>query len=319
MIKPYHILKAQDQLKPYIQPSQLRYSQALSEQTGAQVWLKLECFNPTGSFKIRGAIYKMLCLGDEAKQRGIVTASAGNHGLGTAYAAQMLGVQNVTIFVPQTTPKPKIAKLNRFSITLKQIGQSYNEAHQAAKQFVQETGAIYLPAYDDLEVITGAGTVGLEILVDLPNLDAVIVPIGGGGLVAGVSVAIKGIHKESQIIGVQPTASPSAKLSFEENMPAEEYEAAPTIADGLAGGFGAYPFYVSRTLIDEILLFEESELRHAVYTLVDQEQLIVEASGAIAIAPLLQNDHAFKGKTVACILCGANIETELLADILAGA
>lgn len=280
------------------------------------MWLKLECRQPTGSFKIRGATYKMMQLGEQAETQGIVTASAGNHGLGTAFAAKALGVSNVTIFVPETTPQAKVTKLSRFPINLRKVGQSYNDAHHAAERFAQETGAIYLPAYDDLDVITGAGTIGVEMTHDLPEAEAIIVPVGGGGLISGIGVAVKGVFKGCHIIGVQPEASPSAKLSFEQNLPAEDYEAAPTIADGLAGGFGAYPFYISRTLIDEILLFSETELRQAVFTLIDQEQLVVEASGAIAIAPLLRPDHAFNGKTVVCVLCGANIDSQLLADIL---
>lgn len=316
MIKPHHILVAQQKLRPYIQPSPLIHSAALSELTGAQLWLKLECRQPTGSFKIRGALYKLLTLGEEAEERGIVTASAGNHGLGTAYAARTLGLQNVTVCVPENAPRSKLAKLRRFPITLKQIGHSYNEAHQAAEQLVEQTGAIYLPAYDDLSVITGAGTVGLEIVQALPELETLIVPVGGGGLISGVGVAVKGLHQGSRLIGVQPTASPSAQISFEQNLPAENYQAEPTIADGLAGGFGAYPFYIARTLIDEIMLFSETELRQAVFTLVDQEQLIVEASGAIALAPLLRKEHNLKGQTVVCVLTGSNLDSRLLAEIL---
>ncbi len=317
MIKPHNIIGAHKRLRPYIKPSPLVYSEALSARSGANVWLKLECRQPTGSFKIRGATFKMMQLGAQAETQGVVTASAGNHGLGTAFAARALGVSNVTIFVPQTTPQAKITKLQRFPIQLRQVGQSYNEAHHAAEQFSKETGAIYLPAYNDLDVITGAGTIGLEIMNELPETESIIVPIGGGGLVSGIGVAVKGIFKGCDIIGAQPENSPSAKISFEQNLPVEDYEpAAPTIADGLSGGFGSYPFYLCRTLIEEILLFSEAELRQAVFTLIDQEQLVVEASGAISIAPLLRPDHNLKGKTVVAVVCGANIDSRLLADIL---
>ncbi|MDM8531603.1 pyridoxal-phosphate dependent enzyme [Anaerolineales bacterium HSG25] len=318
MLKPYHIIKAQHALSRYINPSPLLYSAALSEMSGAQVWLKLENRQPTGSFKIRGATYKMMTLGEVAHRRGIITASAGNHGLGTSFAAQALGVEKVTIFVPQTTPQAKIAKLSRFSTTLKQVGQSYDEAHHAAESFAKETGAIYLPAYDDLEVITGAGTVGSEILTELPTVDTVIVPVGGGGLVSGIGVAMKGIHQEVKLMAVQPTASPSMKLSFEQNLPVEQYEAEETIADGLAGGFGKFPFYLCRTRVDEILMFDEAQIRHSVFTLIDQEQMVIEGSGAIAIVPLLDEAHreALAGKTVVCVLTGGNIDSRLLAEIL---
>ncbi len=316
MLKPYQIITAHKQLQRYIKPSPLIYSAALSELSGAKVWLKLECRNPTGSFKIRGATYKMLTLGEEAHQRGIVTASAGNHGLGTSFAAQAIGLTNVTIFVPETTPTAKLAKLRRFPTTLHIVGQTYDDAHHAATEFGLKTGAIYLPAYDDPQVITGAGTVGLEIIQELPEVQTILVPVGGGGLIAGIGVAVKGLHPGCRLIGLQPDASPAAKISLEQNMPVEEYDAAPTIADGLSGGFGAYPFYIGRTLIDAIELATETELRRAIFTLIDQEQLIVEASGAIAITPLLRPEHGLRGQTVVCVLTGSNIDSRLLTSIL---
>jgi threonine dehydratase len=257
-----------------------------------------------------------MSLDGELLAKGVVTASAGNHGLGVAYAAKALELENVTVFVPGTAPAAKVTKLRRFPITLQQVGQTYEDAHQAAEEYARKTGATYVSAYDDPIVIAGAGTCGLEIVTHLPDVDTVIVPIGGGGLVSGTAVAVKGINKGSQIIGVQPEASPAAKLSFEQNLPLDPYDHEPTIADGLAGGFGATPFYIARTLIDDILLFSEAHLRQAVYTLVDQQQMIVEASGAISICPLLVEPERFSGQTVVCILTGSNIDTGLLAEIL---
>lgn len=316
MLKLHDIVLAQQRLRPYVQQSPLVYSEALSQKSGATVWLKLECRQPTGSFKIRGALHKMMALGDKARRQGIVTGSAGNHGLGTAYAAKTLGLDRATIFVPRTAPAAKVARLRRFPITLQQVGDTYEDAHQAAESFARESGAAYIPAYDDPTIIAGAGTIGLEILVELPAVNSIIVPIGGGGLISGIAVASKGINPLGNIIGVQPEASPAAKLSFEQNQPIDPYEHAPTIADGLAGGFGATPFYIARTLINDILLFSENELRRAIFTLIDQEQLVVEASGAIAIAPLLAAQHDFSGQTVVCVLSGANIDTSLMVDIL---
>ena len=316
MLKLLDIVQAHQRTKPFVRHAPLVYSEALSEQSGAKVWLKLECRQPTGSFKIRGALHKIMTLAEQVKSQGIVTASAGNHGLGVAYAAQALGLDNVTIFVPETTPQAKVNKLRRFPIDLQQTGKTYEDAHQAAEDFAQEKNAIYIPAYDDPQVIAGAGTCGLEILTDLPDVETILVPVGGGGLSAGIAVAAKGMKPGCQIIGVQPEASPAAKLSFEQNLPIDPYDHEPTIADGLAGGFGSHPFYIGRTLIDDILLFSEAELRQAIFTLVDQEQLVVEASGAIAIAPLLAEEHQLRGQTVACVLTGANIDTRLLTEIL---
>jgi threonine dehydratase len=316
MLKLHDIIKAQQKIAPYLNQMPLVFSESLSEQSGAQVWLKLELCQPTGSFKVRGALHKILTMGEEARNGGLVTASAGNHGLGLAFAAKALGLRNVTIFVPETAPAPKVAKLQRFPIDLQQRGQTYQETHHAAEDFARQNGATYISAYDDPQVIAGSGTCGLEIITKLPNVDSVIVPTGGGGLMAGTAVAIKGISKGSHIIAVQPQASPAAKLSFEQNLPLDPFDHAPTIADGLAGGFGAHPFYIARTLIDDILLASEAELRQAVFTLVDQHQLVVEPSGAIAICPILNQPQQFAGQTVVCILTGANISTGLLADIL---
>ncbi len=305
MLKLHHLMLAQQRLKPYLAPTPLVYSQALSRQAEAQVWLKLECRQPTGSFKVRGALHKMMSLEPEEQARGLVTASAGNHGLGVALAARLLGREGLTSCVPRPTPAPKLAKLARFPIDLRQVGQAYEEAHQAAEDFARQTGATYIPAYDDPQVIAGAGTAGLEIMAELPQVEAIIVPVGGGGLIAGTAVAAKGVNPLCRVVGVQPEASPAARLSLEQNQPIDPYDHAPTIADGLAGGFGATPFYVARALIDQILLFGEEALKQAIFTLVDQEQLVVEASGAIAIAPLLAAGHDFSGQVVACLLTGA--------------
>lgn len=319
MLKLPQIMQAQRRLEPYINHTPLIYSDALSERSQANVWLKLELQQPTGSFKVRGATHKIMRLTADERARGIVTASAGNHGLAVARAATLLDVSNVTIFVPQTIPTPKLTKLTRFPVAVEQVGQSYEEAHQAAETFAAQNEATYIPAYNDLQVIAGAGTCGLEIMTDLPETEAVIVPIGGGGLVAGVSLAVKGINPHCHIYGAQPAASPAARLSLEQNRPIDPYDHEPTIADGLAGGFGLLPFDLAHDLIEEILLFDEAALRQAIFTLADQEQLIVEASGAIAIAPLLAEQTAWQGKTVVCLLSGGNLATPLLSDILGAA
>jgi threonine dehydratase len=315
-LKLHDFMVARNRIAPYIQHTPLRHSKFLSRLSGADVWLKLESLQPTGSFKVRGALNKLMILSEAEKSKGVVTASAGNHGLGLAYAGETLGFAGVTIFIPQTAPKAKVEKLQRYTVTLHQTGQSYEEAHQAAESFATQTGAQYLSAYDDVDVVMGQGTCGLEILLDLPRADVILVPTGGGGLLSGIALVAKAINPLIKIIGVQPEASPSAKLSLEQRRPLDPYDHEPTIADGLAGGFGAIPFYLASTLVEQILLYSEADIRQAVFTLVHQEQLIVEASGAIAIAPLWQNPALFEGQTVVCVLTGANIDAALLYEIL---
>jgi threonine dehydratase len=310
------ILQAGRRIAPFIQPTPLVRSAYLSAHTGADVWLKLECRQPTGSFKVRGALNKVGLLRPEEKARGIVTGSAGNHGLGVAFAAQSWGDVAADIFVQTNAPGAKVEKLRHFDVTLHLEGDTYAAAHQAAESFARETGATYVQAYDDVDVIAGQGTTGLEIMSELPETDLILVPIGGGGLIAGVATAAKTMYPGCRVIGLQPEASPAALLSLRDGIPYDPYDHQPTIADGLAGGFGATPFYLARTLIDQVLLASEAALRQAVFVLLDREQLVVEPSGAIAIAPLLDGTLDVEGKTVVCVLSGGNIATTLLRDIL---
>ena len=315
-LKLHHFIAAQNRIRAYIEPTPLRYSLDLSRLSGAEVWLKLETLQPTGSFKVRGALYKLLKLLDQGRLQPLVTASAGNHGLGVAFAAAALKVEPVTIFIPHTTPRTKVDKLRQFPVSLHQEGQTYGEAHRAAERFAAQSGALYLSAYDDVEVVLGQGTCGLEILLDLPQPDLIITPTGGGGLLSGVALVTKAINPLTKVIGVQPQASPAAKLSLERKQPLDPYEHQPTIADGLAGGFGAIPFYLAGALIEDILLYSEAAIREAVFTLLDREKLVVEPSGAIAIAPLLPASQPLAGQTVVCILTGANVDNHLLSEIL---
>jgi threonine dehydratase len=218
--------------------------------------------------------------------------------------------------VPETAPSAKIKRLKQFAIDLRFAGSTYDHAHKEAVEYSRRQGVLYVPAYDDEHVIAGQGTVGLEIMEDSPDVDQVIVPVGGGGLVAGIAVAVKELSPVVQIIGVQAQASPSAFLSLKDGVPYDPYDHEDTIADGLAGGFGAKPFYIARSLIDRIQLFDESELRESIYMLMDQDRIIAEASGAVSVAPLLEPDDRIIGKRLVCVISGSNLETSLLQQIL---
>ena len=310
------ILQAHRRISPFIRRDPLARSASLSARSGADVWLKLECRQPTGSFKVRGALNKVGLLTLQEKARGLVTASAGNHALGVAYAVQAWGGARADIFVQANAPRAKVDKLRYFDVALHLEGCTYEEAHQAAEAFARETGATYVQAYDDVDIIAGQGTMGLEILTERPETDLILTPVGGGGMIAGVATAAKAMNPGCRVIGVQPEASPAALLSLRDGVPYDPYDHQPTIADGLAGGFGALPFYIARTLIDQVLLASEADLRRAIFTLLDEHQLVVEASGAIAIVPLLNGVLDVAGQTVVCILSGGNLESTLLRDIL---
>jgi threonine dehydratase len=310
------ILAAQKLIRPYIRQTSLIYSPSLSQLTGGHIWLKPENRQPTGSFKIRGALNKIGRFSSEEKARGIVAASAGNHALGVAYAAQTWGDIRTDIFVPATAPRAKLDKLRQFNVALHQEGETYEDAHQAADAFAAQSGSIAVSAYDDVDVVAGQATIGLEILTEQPHTDMILVPVGGGGMVAGVASVSWALNRQCQIVGVQPQASPAALLSLRDGVAYDPYDHEPTLADGLAGGFGQVPFALVQGKIAHVLLASEHELRQAIFTLLDQEQLVVEASGAIAITPLLNGSLEVAGKTVVCVLSGGNLETAVLRDIL---
>jgi len=310
------ILAARRKVGGLINRTPLEYSFLLSQRAGCEVYLKLENWQKTGSFKVRGAINKVASLTEEEKATGLVTASAGNHALGVAYAAQALGSVPTTVFVPVNAPASKLNKLEEYECDVVLSGKSYDGAHHAAEDFERVHGATYVHAYDDPLTVAGQGTVGLEIMEDLPEAEAILVPVGGGGLIAGVAVAAKAINPQVRIVGVQPEASPAAYLSLRDGRPYEEYDAAPTIADGLAGGFGRLPFEIASGLIDEIVLVSEKEIRAAVFVLLDLAQLVVEGAGAVGVAALLAGKVDLAGRKIVAILSGANIDASLLFEIM---
>jgi threonine dehydratase len=236
--------------------------------------------------------------------------------LGVAYACQALGRPPATIFVPEGAPAAKVDHLKGFDCQVRRAGADYDAAHAIAEAYAQERGAIYVSAYDDAVVIAGQGTVGLEVMEDLPGADLLLVPVGGGGLIAGMALVAKAINPAVRVVGVQPEASPAAYLSLRDGRPYETYPAAPTICDGLAGGFGRVPFELAGDQIDEILVVPEAAVRRAVRWLLAEEQLVVEGAGAIAVAPLLTGQLDTGSHNIVAVLTGRNVDATLLHQIL---
>jgi threonine dehydratase len=291
-------------------------SLALSRLTGGSVHLKVECWQRTGSFKVRGALNKLSTLPPEVRAKGVVTASAGNHGLGVAHGGQIFGISPVVVFVPVGAPTSKVERLTGYACEVRHAGADYDTAHALADAYAQERGSVYISAYDDPTVIAGQATAVLELMEALPDVDALLVPVGGGGMIAGAAIVAKAVNPAVRIIGVQPEASPAAQLSLRDGYPYETYQAAPTICDGLAGGFGRIPFEMAADLIDDVLVVPEEAVRQSVGWLVNHEQMVVEGAGAIAIAPLLTGQLDTADRTVAAILTGRNLDSSLLVDIL---
>ena len=311
----HEIYLAQQRIAPHIVETPLQYSSLLSQQLGSDVWLKLENRQYTGSFKPRGALNKILSLSADEVARGIVAASAGNHALGVAHAARQLHLTNVDVFVQANAAPAKIAKLRQYPINLHLIGDNFDEAQQAALAQAAETGATFVSAYDDVHVIAGQGTVGLEIMSALPDVDTIITPVGGGGLIAGLATVVKSLNPTIRVIGVNPAASPSAYLSKRDGQPYDPYDHEPTLAHGLAGGFGRVPFMIGMMLIDEIALATEDELKHGIATLIDSDQQLAEASGIAGLAAALAGKIKLNGKTV-IVITGGNMDTATLRGVL---
>ncbi len=306
---------ARRRISGHVAHTPLHYSPLCSARLGFGLWLKMENRQHTGSFKPRGALNKILSLTPTARAQGIVAASAGNHALGVAHAARVAGLREVNIYVQADAAPAKIAKLKQYDIRMHLVGRTFEEAQQAALAQAGSTGATWVSAYDDVEVIAGQGTCGLEIMEDLPAADTIVVPVGGGGLIAGIAIAAKSIDPGVRIIGVNPAASPSAWLSKRDGRACDPYDHEPTLAQGLAGGFGRVPFAVAMSMIDEIVLVSEDELVQAVATLIDSDQVLVEASGAAAAAAVLAGKIKSGGRCVA-VLSGGNIDASTLSLIL---
>ena len=317
MISLQDIKNAQKAVAPFIKATPLTRSVFLSDLCSGEVFLKLENLQVTNSFKVRGAVNKLLNLSRREKSLGIITASAGNHGQAVAYAAQKLGFP-AKIVVPKTTPHVKVNGIKKYGADLVLFGENYDEAEQHAKDLAKKDGCAFISPYDDKLIIAGHGTAGLEIVEALPNVETVIVPVGGGGLISGVSIAVKSINPNAELVGVQSEASPVMYESLKAGKIVSPRKT-KTIAEGLSGGIekGSLTFEIARTCIDRMLLVKEATIRRAVYLLWTLEKQRAEGSGAAAIAPILEDNSLFKGKTVVCVITGGNIDDELFKDILA--
>lgn len=320
MVTLQDIEQAQRNIAAYAKQTPLVPCGFISDLCGANVFLKLENEQLTRSFKIRGVINKLSSLTAEEKARGVVTASAGNHGQAVAFAAQKMGFQ-AKIVVPRNAPQVKVDGIRRFGAELVLYGDTYTEAEKKAKQLAVEEGKLYVSPYNDERIVAGHGTVGLEILKELPNVDVVVVPVGGGGLIGGIAVAVKSQKPTVKVIGVQSEASPVMYESLKKGMivPPHRHERY-TIAEGLAGAIekGSITFSIAQQYVDEVTVVREESIRQAVYLLWKNMKLVVEGSGAAGAALLLENKDLYAGKTMALIISGGNIDDSLLKGIIAG-
>lgn len=309
------ILEAAKHLKGVIKETDFCYSETLSELTEGDVYLKLENLQQSGSFKIRGAYNKMIHLSDEEKDCGVVASSAGNHAQGVAISASKLGIKS-TIVMPKSAPFAKIYATRKYGGEVVLHGEVYDEAYEKAIEIQKAAGMTFVHPFNDPYVIAGQGTIGLEIMEEQPDLDVILVPIGGGGIAAGVALAAKTINPNIKVIGVQTKNAPSMYESLRcghvEVMPVNK-----TIADGIAVGEpGDLTFSIIKEYVDEIITVSETEISQAVLLLLENCNLVCEGAGAVSVAAIMSKKLDLKDKKVGAILSGGNIDINMIESII---
>jgi threonine dehydratase len=306
---------ARARLRGVIHETPCAYSQSLSDLTGARVFVKLENLQMTGSFKERGAANVLLQLSPAERGRGVVTASAGNHGLAVAFHAARLGVGAV-IVMPEWAPLTKLTAARRQGAEVVLHGENYDEAYARAREIEAERGLVFVHPFDDPRVIAGQGTIGLELAAQVPDLEAVLVPVGGGGLAGGTAVAVKGRKPGVEVIGVQADEVAAMKAAWAGGERVT-VPPGPTIADGIAvRRVGEHTLTLCRQWVDQIVSVSEEEIANAILLLLEIEKTVVEGAGAVPLAALVNKKVAEAGKTVALVLSGGNIDVNLISRII---
>ena len=300
-------------LKKVARKTDLIRATKLSKQ--CELYLKTENLQETGSFKLRGAYYKISQLTEEEKSRGIIACSAGNHAQGVAMAATQSGIQSL-IWMPDGAPISKVEATKQLGAEVRLVKGAYDDAYATALQLQEDTGATFIHPFDDDEVIAGQGTIGLEILDELENPDAVVVPIGGGGLISGVAYAIKHLNPNVKIYGVQAAGAASMVKSQQEGTPIT-LDQAETFADGIAVKHpGDITYQLVEQYVDEIVTVSEDEIAAAILALIEKQKVIAEGAGAVSIAAVLFHKLPVEGKKVVCIVSGGNIDVNILSRVI---
>jgi len=308
-----NVKAAAERIVGAVERTPMLHSRTLSHLTGAEVWLKFENLQFTGSFKERGALNKLLSLREDERRRGVIAMSAGNHAQGVAYHAARLGMRAV-IVMPRGTPNSKVANTRVHGAEVVLEGDTLADAARAARKLEARDALTFIHPYDDPAVIAGQGTVALEMLADMPELDALVVPVGGGGLLGGMAVAARAVKPRLRIYGVESQTYPAMYQRLA-GLPVEV--GGDTIAEGLAvRDVGELTLALARELVDEVLLATEDTIEQAIVALIEIEKTVAEGAGAAGLAALLQHPQRFAGRRVGIVLTGGNIDTRVLAAVL---
>ncbi len=308
MISLNDIENASQKIKPYIHKTPLIYSSSFSKLTGANVYLKAENLQKTGSFKVRGAFNKMIGM----KDKSVIAASMGNHAQAVAYAAGMLGI-HAKIVMPKAVPIIKEEATRGYGAEVTLYGESFNDALNYA---LSQEGCYFIHAFDDNDIIAGQGSIALEVLEDIKDIDAVFVPVGGGGIISGVSLAFKAMLPKTKVIGVQTKSASSAYVSFTDKK-ISSVAPSTTIADGIAvGRIGEKTFEIMSKYVDEIMLVSEDSIAMAILLFLERKKLVVEGAGATTLAALIEDKERFRNKNVVLVVSGGNIDFTLIDRII---
>jgi threonine dehydratase len=306
---------ARARIRDNIYHSPCPHSLLLSRSTGCEIYCKLDHLQVTGSFKERGARNKLLLLTDAQKKGGVIAASAGNHALGLAYHAQTLNIP-VTVVMPKWAPIVKISTCGSFGAQIILEGENLGESLEVARRIARDTGQTFIHGFNDPDIISGQGTMGLEILEDVPDVDVVIVPVGGGGLIAGVATAVKSLRPNVRIIGVEPRNAPTLRRSLDAGHPVA-VTPKPTLADGLAvSEVGSICFDIAKRWVDDLVLVDEAQIAASVLKLLELEKTVVEGAGAVPLAAAMDPALNLAGKKVVLCLCGGNIDVTVLSRVI---
>lgn len=309
------IQEARRVLSHYLEPTPLLANPWLSELYGCKIYLKMENFQPIGSFKIRGATYKVACLSPEEKAKGVIAASAGNHAQGVAWGSLKLGVSSL-IVMPKSAPIVKIQNTKALRAQVHLEGMSYDEAFSAAKRISEETGRVYVHAFEDPHVIAGQGTVGLEIMEQLPDVDVIVSSIGGGGLAAGISISAKALRPQTQIYGCQAEGAPSMAQSLKKGK-AVTLDQVETFADGIKVGVASEPMRVIlQKHLEGVLTADDEAMAASILMLLEKGKTLSEGAGALPLAVLDQIRPKIQGKKVVLVISGGNIDVNVLSRII---
>ncbi len=309
------IIRAQGRLKGVVKQTPLEHTKSFSSMSGANVYMKLENLQSTGSFKVRGACNKLACLSSEESGRGVVCASAGNHAQGVAYAARRLGIA-ARVFMPIFTPPLKVIATRSYGAQVVLEGESFDDAFALATEYAEKSGTVFVHPFDDPLIISGQGTLGLELFSQFESLQDVVVPIGGGGLISGIAIALKGLNPDIRIIGVEASGASSMKNSLEKGEP-RPLKQMQTIADGIAVKTpGRLTFEATQKLADEVVVVDDAEIAHTAYLLLQRAKILAEPSGVASMAAILHQKTGFSGRNVVAVISGGNINMGILEQIL---